>query len=36
MHVWLALSNAIDVVRATKKDGHIVEAYRVSGGFNQQ
>jgi LmbE family N-acetylglucosaminyl deacetylase len=22
--------------RATKKDGHIVEAYRISGGFNQQ
>ena len=22
--------------RATKRDGHIVEAYRISGGFNQQ
>ncbi len=22
--------------RATKKDGHVVEAYRISGGFNQQ
>jgi hypothetical protein len=22
--------------RATHKDGHVVEAYRVSGGFNQQ
>ena len=22
--------------RATKKDGHIVEAYRIAGGFNQQ
>jgi LmbE family N-acetylglucosaminyl deacetylase len=22
--------------RATKKDGHFVEAYRISGGFNQQ